>query len=226
MTDEDHCYTRRSQSPLYSDFSASILAAQEEVSYAPTSPAYTPKGEDTPQKIYRLQQELEILKEKYKRHTTCIEELQKVVFKKRQREESPVLAVKKQKEEPFDIQQLHQLKELLQTHRSVPLDTKELRIKTAIGQFLRSWNKSYRCGHYMRDQCKYQDSDCYHIHSKANHSDIARELRVVLQQNGSTSNSAFFGEIIANVERRDYQYSDVLQTLRQELVTLSRTLQN
>ena len=180
---------------------------------------------------------------RYKRHSTCISELQSTFYKRK-------------RSEPVDIQQLQQLQHLLQPqaerrnetnfreqreqreyrdHRNQRearevketkdvRDVKEQRIKDAIGQFLKSWNQSYRCGHFVRNMCKFDESTCFKIHDEVKHALIARELRIVLQMNGEVSASAFFSKLVTNAEQNNYRYADTVSTLRQELIALSKTL--
>lgn len=209
------------------------------------------------QLVDKQEAELKSLHEKvdrrYKRHTSCITELQEKVYKgggihKRKRRDSPVEEDTRYAAMEEKLQQLQQLQSLQiqfgkkqaislkpsqqscnsphYEHSSPyqPHEIKELRIKEAIGQFLKSWNRNYRCGHNYRESCKFEDSKCYRIHENAKHSIIARELRNVLQSGGSLGASIFFQNLLENVEEREYQCSETLTSLQREVATLSHQI--
>jgi len=96
----------------------------------------------------------------------------------------------------------------------------EVKIKEAIGQFLCSWNRNYRCGHHYRDSCKFEDRQCYRFHENAKHSIIAKELRAVLQSGGEISTSNFFVKIQEEVDN-GYNCGKTLQSMKAEILGLA-----
>ena len=110
------------------------------------------------------------------------------------------------------------------SHRSMGTTStdKELRLEDAVVQFLKSWNREYRCGHYYRDKCYFKKENCYWIHDNTTHATIAKELRLVLRNRGDLKTSSFFRHIVYDVEKRGYKYTETLSLMRQEILTLSR----
>lgn len=65
-------------------------------------------------------------------------------------------------------------------------------IHDLITEFLTSWNKTFRCSHFYRGDCRFEESTCYRIHDNSPHALLAKEIRSVLL----TSQSQFFFELI------------------------------
>lgn len=229
--------TGRPPSPIYSPTSYSPTRA--------TTPNVDPQSPDvlSLERIVRalsaqLHEQKESIKKIQQQHerrhlrlVKCITELQAATYHRKRplesHKEEP--AKRKQKEtEPFDLTDLRLLQQVLHAPPPPPplesVSTREQRIKELIGQFLRSWNRTYRCGHFMRDTCKFSESSCFRIHDKTSHSIIAREVRTVLQNAGDARLSPFFSGLIANTEQNNYRYGDTISELQKELDTLSQTL--
>ena len=71
------------------------------------------------------------------------------------------------------------LQKLTSTKRSFQND-EEMVIHELITEFLASWNKSFRCAHFYRGECKFEDSKCFRIHDNSSHTCLAKELRSIL----------------------------------------------
>jgi len=183
---------------------------------------------------------------RYQRHTSCITELQDKVYqgngsRKRKRDEtSPDLRYQALEEQLQQLQQMQMLQYQLNsqhptslqapsnaslTPQYAPHEIRELRIKEAIGQFLISWNRNYRCGHNYRDNCKFEDAQCYRIHENSKHSVIARELRIVLQSGGDLSASEFFQNLLICVEERGYHCGETMISVQREIVSLAQKVE-
>lgn len=179
--------------------------------------------------IKKIQQQHE---RRHLRLVKCITELQAATYhRKRPLESHKEEPAKRQQKEtdPFELSDLRLLQQVLHAPAPPPpplesVSVREQRIKELIGQFLRSWNRNYRCGHFMRDTCKFSESSCFRIHDKTSHSIIAREVRIVLQNAGDARLSPFFSGLIANTEKNNYRYGDTISELQKELDTLSQKL--
>jgi hypothetical protein len=201
----------RPRSPPCNSLSASILSApiphtqKENLQWnlPSTVKPLKPTEQQLTQQLATLRSEFEMFKafihEKYTNHSTCISELQTQVFQSNN----------KRKHENSDNQ--YSL-------------VNEVKIKEAIGQFLKSWNKNYRCSHNYRETCKFKEDKCFRIHENVKHAIIAKELRAILQAKGDLTVSPFFTNIRDKIIRQQFNCQNVLQAMHMEMVELSATI--
>jgi hypothetical protein len=172
-------------------------------------------------RIKQQQIELSSLREqaerRHNRHTLCITELQDKVYKnipKKRKRESPLSPIFCQQSSPPSSPGYPEFEQYSHVD--------EVQIKDSIGQFLKSWNRNYRCGHHFRENCKFEDSKCFRFHENAKHSVIAKELRAVLQAKGDISASNFFMKIQDDVDKGGYNCGQTLQSVKAEILGLTR----
>ena len=113
---------------------------------------------------------------------------------------------------------LEQHTTILQQLQEIPINKKrsfaneiEVMIHDAITQFIVSWNKSFRCTYFYRNQCKLPTILCPKIHDNVQHAVLAKEIRSFLLQ----SKSLFFQTLIQKCQKTKSE--DTCKLMCQEL---------